>query len=75
MCVARLPTCAKCGSRYQGATRHKGKPRADGTKVVSMFYGCGGHITKGNSVCGMNPIREEELETAVIEAVLGLCAP
>ncbi len=73
--LSGLLTCAKCGSRYQGVTRHKGKRRADGSKVISRSYGCGGHITKGNAVCKMNPIPQDELEGAVVNAVLEFYAP
>ena len=31
--------------------------RWDGTKIKTPYYGCGGHITKGNSVCEMNHLR------------------
>ena len=67
--------CALCGSRYQGVTRNKGKRKADGTGVKTYYYGCGGYITKGTSVCQMNPIPKEVLETKVIEAVLDFYRP
>ena len=73
--LSGLLTCALCGSRYQGFTRHKGKRRTDGTKVTTYSYGCGGHITKGKAVCEMNPIPQEVLENTVIEAVLDFYRP
>ena len=68
--LSGLLTCSRCGNRYQGVTRHKGKRRTDGSKVISRFYGCGGHITKGNAVCQMNPITQVDLEDLVIDTVL-----
>lgn len=73
--LSGLLTCKLCGNRYQGVTRHKGKKRKDGTRVTTRYYGCGGHITKGNKVCQMNPIPQAELESHVIEAVLDSYKP
>ena len=69
--LSGLLTCAQCGNRYQGVTRHKGKRRADQTKVITRSYGCGGHITQGNKICQMHAIGQEELESLVIETVIG----
>lgn len=69
--LSGLVTCELCGSRYQGVHRIKGKKRADGSRVKTFSYGCGGYITKGKAVCQMNPIPQEVLETAVINEVLG----
>jgi hypothetical protein len=68
--LSGLLTCALCGNRYQGLTRVKGEERSDGTKVKSIYYACGGHITKGNAVCQLNPIPQEILESAVINTLL-----
>ncbi len=38
--------------------------------MKTYAYGCGGHITKGNSVCQMNPIPQKVVEKTVIDAVL-----
>ena len=73
--LSGILTCALCGSRYQGVTRRKGKKRIDGTRVTTRFYGCGGHVTKGNKVCQMNPIPQDELEEVVCNAVLEFYAP
>ncbi len=73
--LSGLLTCSLCGNRYQGVTRHKGKKRRDGTRVTTRYYGCGGHVTKGNRICQMNPIPQSELEALVIDAVLSLYAP
>ncbi len=68
--LSGLLTCANCGNRYQGVTRQKGKRRADQTRVLTRSYGCGGHITKGNSVCAMNAVPQQELESLVMDSVL-----
>ena len=54
--LSGMLTCALCGNRYQGFYRTKGKKRWEGSRIKTYAYGCGGHITKGNSVCQMNPI-------------------
>jgi len=68
--LSGLMRCGQCGHRYQGVTRQKGKKRKDGTRAKNFYYGCGGHITKGNAVCRMNPVPKKELESFVIDAVL-----
>ena len=73
--LSGLLTCALCGNRYQGFHRIKGKKRWDGSRVKTYAYGCGGHITKGNSVCQMSPIPQEILERTVIDAVLDFYRP
>ena len=73
--LSGLLTCRLCGNRYQGVTRNKGKKRSDGTRVTTRTYGCGGHVTKGNRICQMNPIPQAELESLVIDAVLDFYKP
>jgi hypothetical protein len=73
--LSGLLTCARCGSRYQGVTRNKSNKRSDGSRVTTRYYGCGGHITKGNNICQMNPIPQDHLESAVIDAVLDFYKP
>ncbi len=73
--LSGLLSCRLRGNRYQGVTRHKSKRRSDGTRVTTRYYGCGGHVTKGNKVCRMNPIPQAELESLVIDAVLDFYKP
>lgn len=73
--LSGLLTFRLCGNRYQGVTRHKGKKRSDGSRVTTRTYGCGGHVTKGNKVCQMNPIPQAELESLIIDAVLNFYKP
>jgi len=73
--LSGLLRCTLCGSRYQGVTRNKGKKRLDGTRVRTYYYGCGGYITKGTSICQMNAIPKEVLESKVIETVLDFYRP
>ena len=73
--LSGLMTCSLCGSRYQGFHRTKGKSRVDGTRAKTFYYGCGGHISKGKSVCEMNPIPQEVLESIVIGTVIDSYRP
>jgi len=73
--LSGLLRCALCDSRYQGLTRGKGKKRLDGTKVRTSYYGCGGYIRKGTSVCQMNAIPKDILESMIINAVLDFYGP
>ncbi|MCP4591829.1 MAG: recombinase family protein [bacterium] len=73
--LSGLLTYRLCGNRYQGVTRHKGKKRSDGSRVTTRYYGCGGHVTKGNQICRMNPLPQAELEAVVIDAVLDFYKP
>jgi hypothetical protein len=73
--LSGLMKCGLCGSRYQGVTRAKGKKRLDGTRVKTFYYGCGGYIAKGRSICEMNAIPQKVLEETVIKMVLGSYKP
>jgi len=73
--LSGLLRCTLCGNRYQGVTREKGEKRLDGTRIKNYYYGCGGYITKGTSVCQMNAIPKEMLESKVIETVLDFYKP
>jgi DNA invertase Pin-like site-specific DNA recombinase len=73
--LSGLMKCVLCGSRYQGLKRSKGKKRFDGTRSIQTFYGCGGHISKGNTICKMNPLPQEELESLVVNTVLDYYSP
>ena len=73
--LSGLLRCSLCGNRYQGVTRIKGKKRVDGSRVKTYYYGCGGYITKGTSICQMNAIPKEVLESKAIEIVLDFYRP
>ena len=73
--LSGLMKCSLCGCRYQGFTRIKGKKRLDGTRVKTSYYVCGGYITKGRSICELNAIPKEILESIVIETVLKFYRP
>jgi DNA invertase Pin-like site-specific DNA recombinase len=73
--LSGLMKCSLCGCRYQGVTRNKGKKRLDGTRVKTLYYGCGGYITKGTKVCQMNAISKEVLEQTVINKLLDFYRP
>ena len=60
-----------CGSRYQGVTRTSGRRGSDGTARKHRYYGCGGYITRGTSVCTkLHAIPQKLLESVVIKVVL-----
>ena len=73
--LSGLLECVRCGNRYQGYTRVKGRRRRDGTAVRSFAYACGGYITKGASVCQLGPVDQDKLETTVVDAVLDFYRP
>jgi len=73
--LSGLVRCNLCGSRYQGVTRAKGKKRLDGTRTKTFYYGCGGYIAKGRSICEMNAIGQKILEETVIKVVLDFYKP
>lgn len=68
--LSGLITCGRCGARYEGVRRTKGKRREDGSKVVTYSYGCGGYIRNGRSACTFGPLPQIEFEEAVIKTVL-----
>ena len=64
-----LITCKHCGHHWQGYTQTKGKPRNDGTKVKTPYYGCGGYITKGTSICQRSTIHKDVIEGFIFEEI------
>jgi len=44
-------------------------------RVRTYYYGCGGYISKGTSVCQVNTIPKDTLESTVINAVLDFYGP
>ena len=73
--LSGLMKCSLCGSRYQGLKIAKGKLNMDGTRTITYYYGCGGYISKGKSICQMNTIPQKELEKMIIDAVLNFYRP
>jgi hypothetical protein len=65
-----LVECGRCGGRYEGCVRRKGKPRKDGSLVKTHYYGCGSYIRQGRSACVFGPIKQQLLEEAVVGAVV-----
>ncbi len=68
--LSGLVRCARCGGRYEGCRRTKGKPRNDGTRVHTYYYGCGSYIRRGKTACSFGPVGQAALEEAVIKAVV-----
>jgi len=73
--LSGLMECSLCGRRFQGVTRVKGKKRVDGTRVKTRYYGCGGYITKGRSICELNAIPQKVLESLVTDKVIDFYRP
>jgi DNA invertase Pin-like site-specific DNA recombinase len=67
--LSGLLECARCGGRYQGCRRTKGKPRNDGSPVRTYYYGCGNYIRKGRAACRFGSVNQEKLEQLVTETV------
>ncbi len=68
--LSGLIRCKLCGSRYQGVTMRKGKPRNDGSIIKNYYYGCGGYVAKGKGSCSFNPVKQESLEQLVCQQML-----
>lgn len=73
--LSGLVECARCGGRYEGVRRTKGKRRKDGSAVRTHDYGCGSYIRKGRAACRFAPVAQERLEAVVVEAVLAHYEP
>jgi DNA invertase Pin-like site-specific DNA recombinase len=68
--LSGLCTCARCGSRYEGYTLRSNKKDPDGARAQWRHYACGAAIRRGRSVCEFGLVGQQELETAVAEAIL-----
>jgi len=73
--LSGLLHCGRCGGRYEGCHRIKGKRREDGTSVKTYFYACSNYIRKGAGVCSFGAVGQEVLEERVIQEVLKAYAP
>ena len=73
--LSGLVFCGRCGGRYEGCHRLKGKRRADGSTVKTFYYGCSNYIRKGASACSFGAVRQDLLEERVIQEVLKAYAP
>ncbi len=73
--LSGLGRCARCGGRYEGCKRTKGRRRTDGTPVFTYSYGCGHYIRKGRSACSFGPLPQKDVENLVVRTVLEHFAP
>jgi hypothetical protein len=64
-----LVTCAECGHHYQGRTASGGVRRKDGSLTKTLYYACGGYITKGRAVCEKRLFPKNYLEGLVLAEV------
>ncbi len=67
--------CGCCGHQWQGTTKTKGKRRADGSRIKTKYYICGGYLTKGNAVCRRSIIRKDVLERFLFEQIGKVLVP
>lgn len=68
--LSGLIECARCGGRYEGVRRTKGKRRKDGSPVQTFYYGCGNYVRKGRAACRFGPVAQGRLEQRVVAVVL-----
>jgi len=61
-----LIRCAHCGHKWQGYTQHRGRKKKDGSPLKTLYYGCGGYISKGTSVCKRSLVRTEAIEGMIL---------
>ena len=71
--LSRLCTCSRCGSRYEGYTRYP--CRTNSLHEKTLHYACGGYIRHGRSVCSVGAVHKEQIEEAVIDAVVQFYHP
>ena len=67
-----LVFCSRCGHKWSGYTNNTGRKRKDGTNIKTLYYACGGYVSKGNSVCQRYVIRKEWLENLVLDKIQGI---
>jgi hypothetical protein len=67
--LSGLIRCGRCGSRWQGYRVNKGRKQPGKERPVTLYYCCGGYITKGNGVCKRALISRDEFETLVLQEV------
>ncbi len=67
--LSGLINCLHCGHRWHGYTTHKGRKRNDGTSVKSLYYACGGYVSKGKSCCQRSLLDKETAEEWVFEQI------
>src|SRR2546428_3695304 len=67
--LTSLLVCAHCGFKMQGFTHRNGYRRSDGTEGASYDYVCGGHRSKGKSVCKRYRLRRDPFESLILGRV------
>jgi hypothetical protein len=65
--LSGLVQCSRCGTRWQGYRVHKGRKRPGEKRIETLYYCCGGYVTKGNSVCERALVGKADLERIVID--------
>ncbi|MDP8238363.1 MAG: recombinase family protein [Candidatus Hatepunaea meridiana] len=61
--------CSHCGHKWFGYTVNSGRKRKDGSNSKTLYYACGGYVSKGKSVCPRRVVRKKWLEGWVVEKI------
>jgi len=64
-----LIRCLHCGHKWIGYTVNKGRKRKDGSNVKTLYYACGGYVSKGKSVCPRHVVQKEWLEGWIVDHI------
>lgn len=73
--LSGLISCSRCGSRYEGYTRRATRRDENGQRIKTLHYACGGYIRHGRATCTLGAVDRDQLEDAVIAAMLDAYAP
>lgn len=68
--LSGLIQCARCGGRYEGCVRTKGRKRTDGSSVKTYYYGCGSYVRRGRAACRFGPVAQTLIEDEASKAVV-----
>jgi DNA invertase Pin-like site-specific DNA recombinase len=61
-----LVKCTRCGHGYHGRSVNSIKRRKNGEKIRTLYYACGGAVSKGRAVCEKRLVRKRELEDEIV---------
>ena len=64
-----LIKCARCGHKYHGRTINSTKYRLSGERIKTLYYGCGGAISRGRKHCTPRLVRKEPIEAAILDQI------
>lgn len=64
--LSGLVSCSKCGGRFQGRKKTKGRKRPGQKRIETLYYCCGTVIRSGVAACKSTFVKKAELEDAII---------